>query len=56
VRKWEYDDREPLASGVVALATALGVTTDELLGMPQAEPDAPPATPTEGKPKGKGRK
>jgi transcriptional regulator with XRE-family HTH domain len=32
LRGWEQGRREPLASAVCALARALGVTADELLG------------------------
>src|SRR5438270_318008 len=47
LRNWESDRRQPLADAIVALAGALGVTTDELLGVvPSAEtPAATQATP-----------
>lgn len=47
LRNWEHGRREPLASAVRKLASALGVTTDVLLG---AAPDPtlplPPTDPT----------
>jgi transcriptional regulator with XRE-family HTH domain len=69
LRNWERDRREPLASAVAALARALGVSADRLLGLeapspaatsaePPAEIDSPPPEPPPApkKPRGRPRK
>jgi transcriptional regulator with XRE-family HTH domain len=49
LRNWEQGAREPLASAVVKLADALGVTADEVLRPVQDGAEQPPARP--GRPK-----
>ncbi len=54
LRNWEQGHREPMASAVVRLAAALGVTTDAVLGTGASDDKKPAEQPA--RPRGRPRK